>query len=233
MRLHCSKQTPNLPGKQKAGTLRTMTAVPTSVFGRGDVDILESTTCYQGFLRIDRLRLRCRLYEGGWSREITREVLHREPGIGVLLYDLHLDKVLMVEQFRVGCLDDRDNGPWALELVAGLLDDASESPEDVAKRESQEEAGVSVSRLLRICSYYNSPGGSSERLTVFCGGFDSRNAGGIFGVDSESENIRTVILTRVEALAAVRQGRINNAMSIIALQWLELHLDAVRKTLAL
>lgn len=204
-------------------------------FGLNDVEILASAVCHDGFLKVDRLRLKCRLFEGGWSREFLREVLRREPGVGVLLYDPHLDKVLMVEQFRVGCLDDKSNGPWALELVAGLLE-AGETAEDVARREADEEAGVTVAKLLRICEYYNSPGGSSEKLTVFCAGFDAAfyvaQANDVFGVETEAENIRTMLLDRVEALDAVARGRINNAMSIIALQWLQLNLADVRKALA-
>ena len=204
---------------------------PTTVqFGRQDVQVLDSTACYHGFLRIDRLRLRCRLFQGGWSNAFTREVLRREQGVGVLLYDVRLDKVLLVEQFRVGCLDDADNGPWALELVAGLVE-PGESPEQVARREAGEEAGIELSQLLPVCEYYNSPGGSSEKLRVFCAAFDATRAGGIFGLESEAENIRSVILSREEALAAVATGRINNAMSIIALQWLQLHLDQVRAAL--
>lgn len=208
-----------------------MSEQPTVKFGRNDVAILENTTCHSGFLRIDRLRLKCRLFEGGWSREFTREVLRREQGVGVLLYDPRLDKVLLVEQFRVGCLDDTRNGPWALELVAGLLD-TDESAEEVARREADEEAGVTIDRLLPVCEYYNSPGGSSEKLRVFCAAFDATRAGGIHGLETESENIRTVILAREAALAAVVAGRINNAMSIIALQWLQLNLDRVRRDLA-
>lgn len=201
------------------------------IFGRDDVEILDSTTLHKGFLRIGQLRLRCRLYEGGWSREFTREVLHREPGVGVLLYDPAADKVLLVEQFRVGCLDDSKNGPWALELVAGLLE-AGETPQAVAIREVEEEAGIRVGELLPVCEYYNSPGGSSEKLSVFCARFDTALAGGIFGLETESENIRTVVLDRQQALAAVQSGRINNAMSIIALQWLQLNLDQVRAVLS-
>ena len=199
-------------------------------FGRDDVEILDSTTLHAGFLRIGQLRLRCRLYEGGWSREFTREVLHREPGVGVLLYDPAVDKVLLVEQFRVGCLDDSKNGPWALELVAGLLE-AGETPQAVAVREVEEEAGIKIGELLPVCEYYNSPGGSSEKLSVFCARFDAALAGGIFGLATESENIRTVVLDRQQAFAAVQSGRINNAMSIIALQWLQLNLDQVRAAL--
>jgi ADP-ribose pyrophosphatase len=207
-----------------------MSSRTTRSFGLDDVEILDRASLHDGFLKVERLRLKCRLFEGGWSREFTRELLLRERGVGVLLYDPHLDKVLMVEQFRVGCMDDDVNGPWALELVAGLLE-SGETPEDVARREVVEEAGLEVGRLLRICEYYNSPGGSNERLTVFCTAFDAAKAGGIFGVDTEAENIRSVILDRTEAQAAVASGRINNAMSVIALQWLQLNLATVKETL--
>lgn len=203
----------------------------TRSFGSNDCAILDRTLLHDGFLKIERLTLKCRLFQGGWSGAFTREVLRRERGVGVLLYDPHLDKVLMVEQFRVGCLEDSVNGPWALELVAGLLE-AGETPEEVARREVQEEAGLQVGRLLPICEYYNSPGGSSEKLNVYCAGFDATQAGGIFGVDSEAENIRAVVLDRGEAQAAVAGGRINNAMSIIALQWLQLNLATVKATLS-
>ena len=202
----------------------------TADFGKDDVEILETETCYDGFLRIDRMRLKCRLFEGGWSKEFYREVLLRTPGAGVLLYDCQLDKVLLVEQFRIGCIDDQRNGPWALELVAGLLEPA-ETPAEVAIREVHEETGLQVEGLLPVCEYYNSPGGSAEKLTVFCAGFAAAKAGGIFGVASESENIRTVILSRVEAMEAIASGRINNAMSIIALQWLQLNLESTRAAL--
>ena len=200
-----------------------------ALFGIKDVEILENSSCYQGFLSIDRLRLRHRLYQGGWSAPFTREVLRRNPGVGVLLYDPELDKVLMVEQFRAGCLDN-GKGPWVLELVAGIVD-AGESPEEVAIREVREETGIGTDRLIPVCDYYNSPGGSSERNTVYCAGFDAREAGGVFGLKEEHEDIRTVVLDRAAALEAVSAGCINNAMSIIALQWLSLNLPRVRQAL--
>ena len=200
-------------------------------YGSADVEILETTKCHQGHLRVEKLLLKCRLYQGGWSKPFYREVLKREQGVGVLLYDPLVDKVLMVEQFRVGCLDDDKNGPWALELVAGLVD-SDESPQSVAIREASEEAGLEISEVLYVTQYYNSPGGSSEKLSIFCAAFDARREEGIFGLDSESENIRTCILDRTEAMAAINSGRINNAMSIIALQWLELNLASVRQRLA-
>lgn len=199
-------------------------------FGRADVEILETRVCYQGHLRVEKLLLKCRLFQGGWSTPFYREVLQREQGVGVLFYDPHQDKVLMVEQFRVGCLGDQHNGPWALELVAGLVD-SDETPEQVARREAEEEAGLKVQHLIPVVDYYNSPGGSSEKLSVYCARFDASHETGIFGVVDESENIRSCVLGRQAALAAVASGRINNAMSIIALQWLQLNLEQVRESL--
>ena len=208
-----------------------MDSLAPPAFGRDDVEILETSLCHAGHLRVERLLLRCRRFVGDWSAPFQREVLKREPGVGVLLYDPDSDQILMVEQFRVGCLDDRHNGPWALELVAGLVDEG-ETPEQVAVRESEEEAGIRVDRVLPITTYYNSPGGSAEKLSIFCARFDaSKVQTGIYGLDSESENIRSCLVRRTVALDAVMAGRINNAMSIIALQWLQLNLDRVRTQL--
>ncbi|MDB2484577.1 ADP-ribose diphosphatase, partial [Gammaproteobacteria bacterium] len=68
-----------------------------------------------------------------------------------------------------------------------------------------------------------SPGISNERITLFCGRVDATQAGGIFGLDAEHEDIEVVVLSLADALAKVASGEINNAMSIIALQWLQLN----------
>tara|TARA_R110000772_G_scaffold168099_1_gene279888 strand:+ start:3519 stop:4145 length:627 start_codon:yes stop_codon:yes gene_type:complete len=205
-----------------------MTETLNKIFSRKDVEILSQKTCYSGFLRIEQLTLKCRLFQGGWSQSFTRDLMLRSPGVGVLLYDPALDKLLMVEQFRVGCLHDNQNGPWAIELVAGLVE-AGESSSDVAIREAEEEAGIKINKLLPICEYYNSPGGSSEKLSIFCCLIDlSTVETGFYGLESESENIRSLIIDRLSAEKAVRTGQINNAMSIIAIQWLALNIKELQ-----
>lgn len=211
-------------------------------FTRDDVQIIDTTECYSGFLKIDRLHLRHRLYAGGWSNTIQREIVQRAPGVGVLLYDPELDKVLMVEQFRVGCLQSA-TGPWKLELVAGLID-TDDSPQAVAIREAQEEAGVTIDTLLPMFNYYLSPGSSTEMMTLFCAIFDARThvstdaqgelleTASVFGLEEEHEDIRVVIMDREDAEKAMGSGMIDNAMSLIALQWLQLHHGSVRKMLA-
>jgi len=183
-----------------------------------DYEIVAREAGYDGFFRLDRLSVRFRRYDGGWS-EITREVLERGHVAGVLLYDPARDKVVLVEQFRAPAVD-APGGPWLIETVAGIIE-AGETPEDVARRETAEETSLAVGALERIGAFMLSPGGASEFITLFCGRVDSRDAGGVHGIDDE--DIRTVVMATDDALAAVADGRIVAANAVIALQWLALN----------
>src|SRR3989338_685097 len=93
-----------------------------SDYGLDDVALVSRTAGYRGFFSIDTIRLRHKLFAGGWSREFERELFMRGHAAGVLLYDPDLDKVVLVEQFRIGAIEDaqRDGrSPWLLEIVAG------------------------------------------------------------------------------------------------------------------
>jgi ADP-ribose pyrophosphatase len=185
------------------------------------IEVDHRETLFDNFLRVDRLKLRHSLFAGGWSELMTRELLLRPRAVGVLLFDPVQQQVVLVRQIRVGMLDEGQH-PWLLELVAGMVE-SGEEPIEVAARESLEEANTKPQDLLQICEYYNSPGISNERITLFCGRVDATQAGGIFGLDAEHEDIEVVVLSLADALAKVASGEINNAMSIIALQWLQLN----------
>ena len=185
------------------------------------IEVDHRETLFDSFLRVDRLKLRHSLFAGGWSELMTRELILRPRAVGVLLFDPVQQQVVLVRQIRVGMLDEGQN-PWLLELVAGMVE-SGEEPIEVAARESLEEANTKPEDLLQICEYYNSPGISNERITLFCGRVDATQAGGIFGLDAEHEDIEVVVLSLADALAKVASGEINNAMSIIALQWLQLN----------
>ena len=190
------------------------------------VEIVEREACFRGFYALDRLRLRHSLFRGGMGPEISRELFVRHDAVCVLPYDPRRDEVVLIEQFRVGALDKSRN-PWLLELVAGLID-KDEQPEEVARREAMEEAGLTLGALWPLSVYYPSPGGSDERVHLFVGRCDSVGAGGIHGLEEEGEDIRVHVLSFEDALARVRDGRIDNAASIMALQWLALNRDEVR-----
>ena len=186
-----------------------------------DVEILSQKNCYTGFLNIEALRLKHRLFEGGWSEVLQRELLIKDEAVGILLFDSCRDEVVMVRQFRVGALD-KQASPWMLELVAGMVK-VGEGAEQVAIRESREESDCAPTELVKILEYFNSPGTSNEKVTLFCGRVDARSVGGVHGLTEEHEDIEVTVLPFEEALASVNSGLINNAMSIIALQWLELN----------
>lgn len=193
------------------------------VFGKSDVEVLERKRLFQGFFAIDRITLRHRLYEGGWTQPFERELFVKGLAAGVLLYDPIKDAVVLVEQFRVGMSFEKNQSAWALELVAGFVEEG-EAPLDMAAREVKEEAGLDIRDAQFICEYYNSPGGSNECMNLFYAEVDSGTAGGIHGLSVENEDIRVVVLSRTEAMLAIKQGLINNAMTIIALQWLQIRM---------
>ncbi|MBO1537365.1 NUDIX domain-containing protein [Pseudomonas sp. OA65] len=190
------------------------------------VDIVKRETCYKGFYKLDRLVLRHELFAGGMSREISRELFVRHDAVCVLPYDPQRDEVVLIEQFRVGAIGKTTN-PWLVELVAGLID-KDEQPEEVAHREAQEEAGLVFAALWPMTQYFPSPGGSNEFVHLYLGRCDSTGAGGLHGLLEEAEDIRVKVWAYEDALQAVRDGRICNAASIIALQWLALNRDEVR-----
>tara|TARA_B100000519_G_scaffold109168_1_gene94553 strand:+ start:140 stop:757 length:618 start_codon:yes stop_codon:yes gene_type:complete len=190
-------------------------------FGKADYEILSRENGFRGFLNIDIINVKHKLFRGGWSSTINREVLVREGAVGVLLFDPQRDEIILVRQFRVGLLDGAAT-PWALELIAGMIE-FGEELEEVAFREVKEESNCEVSQLVKICDYYNSPGVSSEKVRLYLGIVDSENMGGIYGLESENEDIEVVVLSYTEAITGLNKGYLANAMSIIALQWLELN----------
>ncbi|WP_226668088.1 NUDIX domain-containing protein [Microbulbifer aggregans] len=198
-------------------------------FTRGAVDVVSRKVAYDGFFKMHKLRLRHRLYRGGWSAEMERELFVRGDAVGVLLYDPERKTVALTEQFRIGALD-RDYGPWCLELVAGMVE-KGESLEEVARRELQEEAGLEVAELHTIRSYLPSPGGSSERMHLFCATANLSDVGGYFGLADEHEDIRLCVLPLDTVLAALDDGSavIDNAATIIALQWLQLNRENLHR----
>ena len=191
-----------------------------------DVVVEQRERCFQGFYRLDRVHLRHRLFAGHMGPRISRELFVRPDAVCVLPYDPQTDSVVLIEQFRVGALD-KSPEPWLLEIVAGLID-TNEQPEEVARREAREEADLELHGLLPVMTYYPSPGGSDERVYLYVARCCVAGVGGVFGVEEEGEDIRVHVWPLADALKAVQDGRIDNAASIIALQWLALNKDQVR-----
>ncbi len=189
--------------------------------------IISAETLADGFLTLNRYRLRHSMFAGGWSNELVRERVEGYHAASLLPYDPVRDEVVLIEQFRIGALEDR-GGAWILEVVGGILE-GEQTPEDVAMRESVEESGCEVTALEPICEYLVSPGTTSERIHLYCGRVDASQAAGIHGIDEEGEDIRVQVMAAEEAIAELYGGRINSTSSIIAIQWLALHREGLRR----
>lgn len=187
------------------------------------VKILKRETVYQGFARLDRYRLRHRLYAGGWSEEMEREIFERHHTVGVLLYDPQRDEVVLVEQFRLPA-HLAGFPAWELEIVAGIVDHDNESAEDLARREAKEEAGIEIQgELVPVHNYMPSPGACTERVAVYCGRVDAQGAGGIHGLAQEHEDIKVIVLSYRAAMKKLRSDEIKNGLTALALYWLGAH----------
>lgn len=196
-------------------------------FNASDVIVKKRETVFQGFFRMDKLWLTHPRFDGDEMPVFTRELFIRGDATCVLPYDPERDEVVLLEQFRLGALE-REQSPWLLELVAGMNEDG-ESPEEVAQREGQEEAGLSFSRLEKVCDYLVSPGGSTEMIHLYCGQVATEAAGGLYGLAHEHEDIRAHVVAAEEAMGMISDGRINNAAAIIAIQWLQLNRSRLRE----
>jgi ADP-ribose pyrophosphatase len=191
-------------------------------YHQNDVKIIEKTPIREGFLSIYKLRLQHRLFAGDWSPVFEREVMDRGHAVVVLPYDPSNDALVVLEQFRVGALDT-DASPWLLEFVAGMYDSHDETAEQVAHRELEEEAGLTTDSLHYALTYLSTPGGCTEKISIFIALVDSSKAARHAGLATENEDIRVHVLPFSDVVQLLEAGKINNAASVIGLQWLQLH----------
>jgi ADP-ribose pyrophosphatase len=122
-------------------------------------------------------------------------------------------------------METNDN-PWLIEVVAGIVEQG-ENFEEVCHREAQEEAGVTLTKLIKMNSYLASPGACTERIHVYLGCVDASTASGIHGLDNEAEDIKVLRVPFDDAVAWLNKGKIDNSTAIIAIQWLMLNKQKV------
>ncbi|MCG6201655.1 ADP-ribose diphosphatase [Psychromonas antarctica] len=190
-------------------------------YTQNDVRILKEEPLYKGFFKCTKYTLQHKLFAGGWSEELQREFFERGHAAALLPYDVKNDRVVLLEQFRFGAMGTKQS-PWLFELVAGMIEEG-EIAAEVAKREALEEAGLIIKSCQFICNYLVSPGGTTEQIDLFIANIDSSLATGLHGLADEGEDIRVHVIPRETAYQWVVEGKINNAATIIALQWLELN----------
>lgn len=189
--------------------------------GPGDIEVAARRQPYASFFAVEEYDVAWRRFDSAMSATVTRAVFVSGDAVTVLPYDPVRDRVLVVEQFRAGPLARGDAQPWQIEGVAGRID-PGETPEEAARRESVEEAGLQIGALLPVASYYPSPGGLSEYIYSYVALTDLPDgAAGVFGVEAEAEDIRGHLMGFDALMALVNSGEIDNAPLILTALWLQ------------
>ncbi|AWA49515.1 NUDIX domain-containing protein [Acinetobacter junii] len=192
-------------------------------FSASDVSIESRENLFRGFIQVEKVTIKHRLFnKSNYSSSIHRELIHRPEAAGVLLYDNQQKRFALIEQFRIGALNDTVS-PWQLEVIAGVLD-GDETPETCIRRESLEEAGCEVQDLQHLFTFYPSAGACSEIFHLYVANVELPTSGGVFGMPDEGEDIQLHLFDYSDAPLLLKNGRLRNAPVIMALQWLTQHL---------
>jgi len=180
-----------------------------------NVKVLSETVLAKQWGTLSRAEIELQRRDGTWQAQ-AREVYDHGNAAAVLLCNPDSGMVVLTRQFRYPVHRNGDPA-WLLEACAGLLD--GDTPEDCARRESEEETGYRPHRLAFAFAAYASPGSLTEKLYGFIGYYDETarvSAGG--GLDHEGEDIEVLEMPFATAMAMLANGEIGDAKTVMLLQ---------------
>ena len=137
--------------------------------------------------------------------EYTREII-KHHGSAVIVPVFADKKVALVKQYRHPAKD------YLYEIPAGTVN-RGESPETGAKRELEEEIGVTCKNIEKLSEFYVSPGFLTEKMHVFLAQDFTETAQNF----DDDENIEVEKFTFEEAFELIRTNEIQDAKTIIGL----------------
>ena len=188
-----------------------------------DFTVLQADPPAGKFFRFQGTKINHRQFDGTRSADLAREVFIGVDAAILLPYDPVRDRVLLVEQVRVGPALRHDPNPWMLEPIAGIID-ARETPQDAAFREAREEAGLDGVTLVDAGAFYVSPGASTDYFHAFVGLCDLPQEVPFYGgLPDEAEDIKVHPLSFDTAMELADSGEIAAGPALYLLYWLLQH----------
>jgi ADP-ribose pyrophosphatase len=174
------------------------------------------TRVFDGFFKIDEVRLSHQRYDGTMSSERTFLVFERGDAVACLLFDREKWEVILVEQLKVPTIDKSPSRGYFLETMAGMIR-PGETPAQTVVRETLEETGYRIKDPEHIATFFSSPGGSSERIFLYYAvvtDADRVTTGG--GNVQEGEDILTVRMPAEALFERLRRAELEDPKLVIA-----------------
>jgi len=159
--------------------------------------------------------------DGEWQRQ-TREIYHRGHGAAILLYNLASNEIMLTRQFRFPAWSLGGDG-FLLEVPAGIIE--GDDPEQTIRAETEQETGFLIGDPEFLFKAYATPGSVTEQLHYYAAPFDiDQRSGAGGGLEEEGEDIEVVVVSLQQAAQWVIQGKIEDAKTIILIQYAQLHI---------
>ena len=179
--------------------------------------IINKKNLYSGFFSLNKYEFIHEKHNGEWTSTVEREVFSGAHVSTLLPYDPIKKEIILIQQFRAGVLSRYDEN-YLLEIVAGIIDEG-ENPEETAIRECFEETGCQVKKIQHIQSYFPAPGSSESYYHLYLGEIQAFDGERIKGLEKENEDILVKSFKIDEVRQLLKQKKIMNGVTLIALQW--------------
>ncbi|MFA5298948.1 MAG: NUDIX domain-containing protein [Lutibacter sp.] len=185
------------------------------------VKIIEIKNLSNSYYKLDKVDFEYQTKNGNWQSQ-SRESYNRGDGAAILLYNSTKKTVILTKQFRMPSYLNGNSTGMMIEVCAGLLDE--NNPEACIIKEVEEETGYKITNPKKVFELFSTPGAVTEKIYYFIAEYhDDMKISDGGGLEEEQEEIEVLEINFDTALKMVSTGEINDAKTVILLQFAKLN----------